>query len=133
MIYFFTPPGARAGDDEKCGQVQGRKQAHQTVLGLGSGLCPNIYEGYVLILTDRHFRISHLKTLAALLPMLWCDRRPGLESLGEGWSNTPTLELRDESESGRTCGKANTGFMKISFFLHQSHIHVVQDMVIGLI
>ena len=33
---------------------------------------------------------------------------------------SPTLKLKDESESGesgRTCGKANAGFMKISFFL----------------
>ena len=44
-------------------------------------ICPNINR-------DKHFRISHLKTLAALLPMLWCDRRPWLESLGEGWSNS---------------------------------------------
>ena len=83
---MFTPAGARAGDDEECGQVQGREQAHQAVLGLGSGLCPNIYEGHVLILID--IRMFHLKTLAALLPMLWCDRRPWLESLGEGWSNS---------------------------------------------
>ena len=46
---FVYPPGARAGDDEECGQVQGRKQAHQAVLGLGSGLFTNMYEGHVLI------------------------------------------------------------------------------------
>ena len=48
----------------------------------------------------------------------------------------PTPKMRDESESGesgRTRGKAYMGFVKISFILYKSHIHAVEDMVIGQI